>query len=77
MVQSYISDASDHALAVRSEHTFEVIEKGLVDLEDLVDICEEGVGLVEGYKSIFLFAGKIAQGVCIVLSTKSALAGGK
>jgi len=60
MLQSYISDTSDHAFAVRSQHSFEVIEKGLVDLQDLVDICEESVGLVEGYEGLFFFAGKVA-----------------
>jgi len=60
MLQSYVSDASDHTLAVRSQHSFEVTEKGLVDLQDLVDICEESVGLVEGYEGLFLFASKVA-----------------
>jgi hypothetical protein len=60
VLQSYVSDASDHALAVGCQHTFEVIEKGLVDLEDLIDVCEEGVGLIERYESVFLFTGKVA-----------------
>ena len=60
MLQSYVSDASNHALAVGSQHTFEVIEKGLIDLEDLIDVCEESVSFVEGYEGLFLFAGEVA-----------------
>ena len=60
MLQSYVSDTSDHALAVSSQHSFEVTEKGFVDLQDLIDICEEGVGLVERYEGLFLFTSKVA-----------------
>lgn len=60
MLQSYVSDTSDHALAVRGEHSFEITEKSLVDLQDLVDICEESVGLVERYEGLFLLAGKVS-----------------